>query len=132
MKKIYASVSVIIVCVTMVSCGVNDEDVQIAISYRLAYEQKAKAYDRAFADSLNNYDYEEKLDIARHELEQARKTYLVHFASMDADTRIAYKDLEKECISADKEYLGSIYEDEDSADETKWHKLEATYTNVMQ
>lgn len=132
MKKIFASVCVIIMCVTMVSCGVNDEDVQIAISYRLAYEQKAKAYDRAFADSLNNYDYNEKLDIARQELEQARKTYLEHFASMDEDTRIAYKDLEKECISADKEYLGSIYEDEDSADETKWHKLEATYANVMQ
>ena len=119
MKKIFASVSVIIMCVTMVSCGVNDEDVQIAISYRLAYEQKAKAYDRAFADSLNNYDYDNKLDIARQELEQARKTFLVHFASMDDDTRIAYKNLEKECISADKEYLGSIYEDEDSADETK-------------
>ena len=132
MKKIFASVSVIIMCVTMVSCGVNDEDVQIAISYRLAYEQKAKAYDRAFADSLNNYDYDNKLDIARQELEQARKTFLVHFASMDDDTRIAYKNLEKECISADKEYLGSIYEDEDSADETKWHKLEDTYTNVMQ
>ena len=132
MKKIFASVSVIIMCVTMVSCGVNDEDVQIAISYRLAYEQKAKAYDRAFADSLNNYDYDNKLDIARQELEQARKTFLVHFASMDDDTRIAYKNLEKECISADKEYLGSIYEDEDSADETKWHKLEYTYTNVMQ
>ena len=131
MKKIFASVCVIVMCATMVSCGVNDEDVQIAISYRLAYEQKAKAYDRAFADSLNNYDYDEKLDIARQELEQARKTYLEHFASMDADTRIAYKDLEKECISADKEYLGSIYEDEDSADETKWHKLETTYTNVM-
>ena len=132
MKKIFASVSVIIMCVTMVSCGVNDEDVQIAISYRLAYEQKAKAYDRAFADSLNNYDYDNKLDIARQELEQARKTYLVHFASMDDDTRIAYKNLEKECISADKEYLGSIYEDEDSADETKFHKLEVAYTNVMQ
>ena len=132
MKKIFASVYVIIMCVTMVSCGVNDEDVQIAIQYRLAYEQKAKAYDRAFADSLNNYDYDNKLDIARQELEHARKTYLVHFASMDADTRIAYKDLEKECISADKEYLGSIYEDEDSADETKCNKLEATYTNVMQ
>ena len=132
MKKIFASVCVIIMCVTMVSCGVNNEDVQIAISYRLAYEQKAKAYDRAFADSLNNYDYNEKLDIARQELEQARKTYLEHFASMDADTRIAYKDLENECISADKEYLGSIYEDEDSADKTKWHKLEATYANVMQ
>lgn len=132
MKKIFASVSVIIMCVTMVSCGVNDEDVQIAISYRLAYEQKAKAYDRAFADSLNNYDYDNKLDIARQELEQARKTFLVHFASMDDDTRIAYKNLEKECISADKEYLGSIYEDEDSADETKWHKLEDTCTNVMQ
>ena len=131
MKKIFASVCVIVMCATMVSCGVNDEDVQIAISYRLAYEQKAKAYDRAFADSLNNYDYDNKLDIARQELEQARKTYLEHFASMDADTRIAYKDLEKECISADKEYLGSIYEDEDSADETKWHKLETTYTNVM-
>lgn len=131
MKKIFASVCVILMCVTMVSCGVNDEDVQIAISYRLAYEQKAKAYDRAFADSLNNYNYNEKLDIARQELEQARKTYFEHFASMDADTRIAYKDLEKECISADKECLGSIYEDEDSADETKWHKLEATYTNVM-
>ena len=131
MKKIFASVCVIVMCATMVSCGVNDEDVQIAISYRLAYEQKTKAYDRAFADSLNNYDYDEKLDIARQELEQARKTYLEHFASMDADTRIAYKDLEKECISADKEYLGSIYEDEDSADETKWHKLETTYTNVM-
>ena len=131
MKKIFASVCVIVMCATMVSCGVNDEDVQIAISYRLAYEQKTKAYDRAFADSLNNYDYDNKLDIARQELEQARKTYLEHFASMDADTRIAYKDLEKECISADKEYLGSIYEDEDSADETKWHKLETTYTNVM-
>ena len=132
MKKIFASVCVIVMCATMVSCGVNDEDVQIAISYRLAYEQKAKAYDRAFADSLNNYDYDEKLDIARQELEQARKTYLEHFASMDADTRIAYKDLEKECISADKEYLGSIYEDEDSADETKFHKLEVAYTNMMQ
>ena len=132
MKKIFASVSIIIMCVTMVSCGVNDEDVQIAISYRLAYEQKAKAYDRAFADSLNNYDYDNKLDIARQEREQARKTYLVHFASMDDDTRIAYKNLEKECISADKEYLGSIYEDEDSADETKFHKLEVAYTNVMQ
>ena len=132
MKKSFASVSVILMCATMVSCGVNDEDVQIAISYRLAYEQKAKAYDRAFADSLNNYDYDEKLDIARQELEQARKTYLEHFASMDADTRIAYKDLEKECISADKEYLGSIYEDEDSADETKFHKLEVAYANVMQ
>ena len=132
MKKIFASVCVIVMCATMVSCGVNDEDVQIAISYRLAYEQKTKAYDRAFADSLNNYDYDEKLDIARQELEQARKTYLEHFASMDADTRIAYKDLEKECISADKEYLGSIYEDEDSADETKFHKLEVAYTNVMQ
>lgn len=132
MKKIFASVCVIIMSATMVSCSVNDEDVQVAISCRLAYEQKAKAYDRAFADSLNNYDYDEKLDIARQELEQARKTYLEHFASMDADTRIAYKDLEKECISADKEYLGSIYEDEDSADETKWHKLEYTYTNVMQ
>ena len=132
MKKIFASVCVIVMCATMVSCGVNDEDVQIAISYRLAYEQKTKAYDRAFADSLNNYDYDEKLDIARQELEQARKTYLVHFASMDDDTRIAYKNLEKECISADKEYLGSIYEDEDSADETKFHKLEVAYTNVMQ
>lgn len=132
MKKIFASVCVIIMSATMVSCSVNDEDVQLAISYRLAYEQKAKAYDRAFADSLNNYDYDEKLDIARQELEQTRKTYLEYFASMDEDTRIAYKDLEKECISADKEYLGSIYEDEDSADETKWHKLEYTYTNVMQ
>lgn len=132
MKKIFSSVYVIIMCVTMVSCGVNDEDVQIAIQYSLAYEQKARAYDRALADSLNNYDYDNKLDIARQELEQARKTYLVHFASMDDDTRIAYKNLEKECISADKEYLGSIYEDEDSADETKWHKLEATYTNVIQ
>ena len=131
MKKIFASVCVIIMCVAMSSCGVNDDDVQVAISYRLAYEQKTKAYDRAFADSLNNYDYDEKLDIARQELEQARKTYLKHFASMDADTRIAYKKLEKECISAEKEYLGSIYEDEDSADETKWHKLETTYTNVM-
>ena len=131
MKKIFASVCVIVMCATMVSCGVNDEDVQIAISYRLAYEQKAKAYDRAFADSLNNYDYDNKLDIARQELEQARKTYLEHFASMDADTRIAYKDLEKECISADKEYLGSIYEDEDSADETKWHRLDARCTYVM-
>ena len=131
MKKIFASVCVIVMCATMVSCGVNDEDVQIAISYRLAYEQKAKAYDRAFADSLNNYNYDEKLDIARQELEQARKTYLKHFASMDADTRIAYKDLEKECISADKEYLGSIYEDEDSADETKWNKLDARCTYVM-
>lgn len=132
MKKIFASVYAIIMCVTMVSCGINDEDVQIAISYRLAYEQKAKAYDRAFADSLNNYDYDNKLDIARQELEQARKTYLVHFASMNDDTRIAYKNLEKECISADKEYLGSIYEDEDSSDETKFHKLEVAYTNVMQ
>ena len=131
MKKIFASVCVIVMCATMVSCGVNDEDVQIAISYRLAYEQKTKAYDRAFADSLNNYNYDEKLDIARQELEQARKTYLKHFASMDADTRIAYKDLEKECISADKEYLGSIYEDEDSADETKWHRLDARCTYVM-
>ena len=132
MKKIFASVCVIVMCATMVSCGVDDEDVRTAISYRLAYEQKAKAYDRAFADSLNNYDYDEKLDIARQELEQARQTYLKHFASMDADTRIAYKDLEKECISADKEYLGSIYEDEDSADETKWQKPEVTYSNVMQ
>ena len=129
MKKIFASVCVIVMCATMVSCGVNDEDVQIAISYRLAYEQKAKAYDRAFADSLNSYDYDEKLDIARQELEQARKTYLVHFASMDADTRIAYKNLEKECISADKEYLGSEYEE--TVKDEKWHKLEATYTNAM-
>lgn len=131
MKKIFACVSVIIMCVAMSSCGVNDDDVRAAIAYRLAYERKAKAYDRAFADSLNKYDYDEKLDIARQELEQARKIYLVHFASMNADTRIAYQDLEKECISVDKEYLGSIYEDEDSADETKWHKLEVTYTNVM-
>lgn len=126
MKKIFASVCVIVMCATMISCGVDDRKVQKCIGLHLDYEQKIKDYER-----LDTLTMGEVRDDAYHKAEEARKTYLKAFAQLTDKERRAYHKLEAECKKADEDYLGSIYEDEDSADETKWHKLEATYTNVM-
>lgn len=126
MKKFFANVCVIVMCATMISCGVDDRKVQDCISLHLEYEQKIKDYERLDTLTMGGVR-----DDAYHKAEDARKKYLQAFARLTDDERKAYHKLEAECKKADEDYLGSIYEDEDSADETKWHKLEATYTNVM-
>lgn len=124
MKKIFASVCVIVMCATMISCGVDDHKLQNCISLRLDYEQKIKDYERL--DTLATDDVRTN---AYHNVEEARNTYLKSFAKLTDEERKAYHKLEAECKKADEEYLDSIYNDKDSADETKWHNLYATYTN---
>lgn len=126
MKKIFASMCVFAMCATIISCGVDDRKLQNCISLRLDYEQKIKDYER-----LDTLTTDEVRTNAYHKAEEARNTYLKAFAQLTDEERKAYQKLEAECKKADEDYLDSIYEDKESADETKCHKLDATYTNVL-
>lgn len=126
MKKIFASVCVIVMCATIISCGVDDNKLQNCISLRLDYEQKINDYER-----LDTLATDEMRTNAYHDAEEARNTYMKAFAKLTDEERKAYHKLEAECKKADEEYLDSTYNDKDSADETKWHNLDATYTNEM-
>ena len=125
MKKIFASVCVIVMCATMVSCGVDYRKVNDCIGLRLDYEQKIKDYER-----IDTLTMGEARDNAYHKAEEARKTYLKAFARLTDKERRAYHKLECECKKADEDYLGSTYEDDVSADETKLHKFNALRTEM--
>ena len=106
MKKIFASVCVIVMCATMVSCGVDDKKVQNCISLRLNYEQAVREWERLDSNTLS--DVREQ---ALSDVEAARKAYLDEFAALSEDERNAYQSLEAECKKADENYLDSAYED---------------------
>lgn len=106
MKKIFASVSVIIMCVTMVSCGVDDEKVQNCFALRLNYEQAVREFNR-----LGNDAQSDVRDAALCDVENARKEYLAEFAALSEDERTLYHNIEAECKKADENYLDSVYED---------------------
>lgn len=105
MKKIFACVSVIIMCVTMVSC-VDDVKVQNCIGARLNYEQAARDLKRLDANAPDDVR-----NAALCDVEDARKKYLAEFAALTKDERTAYHELEAECKKADENYLDSAYKD---------------------
>lgn len=106
MKKIFASVCVIVMCATMVSCGVDDKKVQNCISLRLNYEQAVRELKR-----LDSNTWSDVREAALNDVESARKAYLTEFAALSNDERTAYQELEAECKKADENYLDSVYED---------------------
>ena len=105
MKKIFASVCVIVMCATMVSC-VDDVKVQNCIGLRLNYEQTVRDLKRLDANAPS--DMRDAVFLA---VEDARKKYLTEFASLSEDERTAYYELEAECKKADENYLDSVYKD---------------------
>ena len=106
MKKIFASVCVIVMCATMVSCGVDDKKVQNCISLRLNYEQAVREWKQ-----LDSNTWSDVRDQALSNVEAARNAYLTEFAALSEDERSAYQSLEAECKKADENYLDSVYED---------------------
>lgn len=106
MKKIFASVCLIVMCATMVSCGVDDKKVQNCISLRLNYEQAVREWNRLDSDTRSDVR-----DQALSNVYSARKAYLTEFSALSNDERTAYKELETECKKADENYLDSVYED---------------------
>lgn len=105
MKKIFASVCVIVMCATMVSC-VDDVKVQNCIGARLNYEQAARDLKRLDANAPGDVR-----NAALCDVEDARKKYLTEFASLSEDERTVYYELEAECKKADENYLDSAYKD---------------------
>lgn len=111
MKKIFASVCVIVMCATLVSCGVDDKKVQNCISLRLNYEQAVREWKR-----LDSNTWSDVREQALSDVEAARKAYLTEFAALSEDERNAYQSLEAECKKADENYLDSVYEDTTSVE----------------
>ena len=105
MKKIFASVCVIVMCATMVSC-VDDVKVQSCIGARLNYEQAARDLKRLDANAPDDVR-----NAALCDVEDARKKYLTEFASLSENERTVYYELEAECKKADENYLDSAYKD---------------------
>ena len=105
MKKIFASVCVIVMCATMVPC-VDDVKVQNCIGARLNYEQAARDLKRLDANAPDDVR-----NAALCDVEDARKKYLTEFASLSEDERTVYYELEAECKKADENYLDSAYKD---------------------
>ena len=105
MKKIFASVCVIAMCATMVSC-VDDVKVQNCIGLRLNYEQSVRDLKRLDANAPGDVR-----NAAICNVEDARKKYLAEFAALSEDERTMYHELEAECKKADENYLDSAYKD---------------------
>lgn len=106
MKKIFASVCVIVMCATMVSCGVDDVKVQNCIGLRLNYEQSVRDLKRL--DANVPVDLRNAAFLA---VEDARKAYITEFAALSEDEKTVYHELEAECKKADENYLDSAYKD---------------------
>lgn len=129
MKKIFIAVCVVLCGIVMTSCdNYPSENVAELVSLRLDYERKIKAYETC---DTTAYDYKETRKGLLASADSARVRYLNSFSWLTDKERKEYKELEKELKSADKEYLGSIYDENTVNDDAKWHKLEATYSNVM-
>lgn len=124
MKKIFIAVCVVLCGVAMTSCT-DMNSVRAVYSLKLDYEKKIKDYEK-----LDSMTMDDVRSTAYEEAEQARKDYLEAFACLNGDERELYRKLEAECKDADKEYLGSIYE-EDSVEDTKYKPIQATYRNLM-
>lgn len=119
MKKIFASVCLIVMCATMVSCGVDDKKVQNCISLRLNYEQAVREWKRLDSDTRSDVR-----DQALSDVDAARKAYLTEFSALSNDERTAYKELETECKKADENYLDSVYEDTTNIENNLFVRLE--------
>lgn len=125
MKKIIIAVCVVLCGVTMTSCT-DMVQVRNVYSQRLNFEKKIKEYDRLQADTLASAEQKRN---AYDEAEVARETYLKAFSHLGESERKEYKKLEAECRSADENYLGSIYEEDNENKDTALKKLQdASFT----
>ena len=119
MKKIFIAVCVVLCGVVMTSCD-NTPSVPVTelVSLRMDYERKIKAYE---ACDTTAYDCKEHRKELLASADSARVKYLNHFSCLTDEERDEYKKLEKELKSADKEYLGSIYDEDTENDYATWN-----------
>lgn len=107
-----------VVCLS--SCT-DSKKIRNVYSLHLEYEQKIKDYERL--DTMTTDEVREEF---LHDAEEARKSYLCAFSHLSDAEKSEYKKLEEECKSADEDYLGSIYSDDEK--DTSGYERVDTYT----